>query len=608
MKRTVLSAIFAVLYLAVLIAPNFAFATSVQNFSITDFSADYYLSRDSRGVGTLWIEESITVDFPRTNQNHGILRAIPQTYNGNSLNLKIDSVRNEDGTDLPYTTNKEASNLVLQIGSPDTFVHGLNVYKINYSLKNVISFFDDHDELFWDINGVGSSQTFENVTARIHIPSNLTSALQDRQLCYSGLFGTDNHNCQINRSNDVDGVVVEASAQNLKARETLSVVLAFDKGTFNADWIQLIIRYIYIASLVVLPSITLVVMYRRWHKFGRDPKGRGTIIPMYSPPKDMNALSSSVVLKEKFIPDSISAAIIELAVNGYLKIHEVEKKALIGKSTHYELELLKLPNKLKWEQKAIIEIIFGDSVVIGTRVSLDDNKASKFYTAAKSLATKLPEELWRYGYFVTNPQKIRQRYITLGTVLSVVGVFLVALLPNILPGSDLGIPGANIPGAVLPGVGIILSGIIILLFSNAMPARSQHGVKTRNELLGLRDYMKLAEAERIKFLQSPQGVRQYGDPTATDNKLHLFEKLLPYAMLFGIEKDWAKQFEHLYAKPPEWFDSKTLNFNSVYLASSLNTFGNTTAAAFAPPSSSSSSGFSGGGAGGGGGGGGVGGW
>lgn len=149
---------------------------------------------------------------------------------------------------------------------------------------------------------------------------------------------------------------------------------------------------------------------------------------------------------------------------------------------------------------------------------------------------------------------------------------------------------------------------MVLAFAGQMPARTKQGVEARDYLLGLKDYIGLAEAERIKFLQSPEGVKQYGDPAKPAAKIKLFEALLPYAMLFGMEKDWAKQFEHLYKQPPSWY-SGTRPFSTAHLASSIGDMSGQASRAFSPPSSSGSSGFSGGGgSGGGGGGGGGGGW
>jgi uncharacterized membrane protein len=91
--------------------------------------------------------------------------------------------------------------------------------------------------------------------------------------------------------------------------------------------------------------------------------------------------------------------------------------------------------------------------------------------------------------------------------------------------------------------------------------------------------------------------------------VELFEKLLPYAIVMGVEKEWADQFKNIYSQPPEWYSGNITSFNAGYLAGSLNSgFNSAVNASFSPPSNSGSSGFGGGFSGGGGGGGGGGGW
>jgi len=91
-----------------------------------------------------------------------------------------------------------------------------------------------------------------------------------------------------------------------------------------------------------------------------------------------------------------------------------------------------------------------------------------------------------------------------------------------------------------------------------------------------------------------------------DRKM-MFEKLLPYAIAFGVEKIWASRFKDLKLNS-EWFQSSSSNVLTAYaLTNSLHSsFARSFQSAATPVSSSTghSSGFSGGSSGGGGGGGG----
>jgi uncharacterized membrane protein len=99
------------------------------------------------------------------------------------------------------------------------------------------------------------------------------------------------------------------------------------------------------------------------------------------------------------------------------------------------------------------------------------------------------------------------------------------------------------------------------------------------------------------------------NPEDPKQVIKLFEDLLPYAMLFGLEKEWAEQFNNLYTQPPGWYSGNMSTFNAIYLANAMSGFNSASSNVFTAPSSSGSSGFGGGGfSGGGGGGGGGGGW
>ena len=109
------------------------------------------------------------------------------------------------------------------------------------------------------------------------------------------------------------------------------------------------------------------------------------------------------------------------------------------------------------------------------------------------------------------------------------------------------------------------------------------------------------------MLQSPDGAEKTSiDPTDKKQLVKLYESLLPYAVLFGLEKQWAQEFAKLYEQPPDWYGGSAA-FNAAAFSHAVGGFNSAAAASFSAPSSSGSSGFGGGGFSGGGGGGGGGG-
>ena len=145
----------------------------VNDFVINDFTADYYLTRDDP-QGQLHVVEQIDLTF--SDFNHGILRALPDSYKGKSLKLQVNKVSSDSGAPNQYTTYGDSGNTVLKIGDPNKTVTGQQRYTIDYTMQNVITFYDDHDELYWDVNGNDWAQSFNNVKATFHFPEGTVTA------------------------------------------------------------------------------------------------------------------------------------------------------------------------------------------------------------------------------------------------------------------------------------------------------------------------------------------------------------------------------------------------------------------------------------------------
>jgi uncharacterized membrane protein len=570
-------------------APAYA---DVNSFTITKFNSDQTLTNDDP-QGVLHIVETIDVVF--TDNNHGILRAIPAKYQGNTLKFHLNSITSNSGAPTSVSTYGENGNTVLKIGDPNKTVTGAQSYTIDYTLNNVITFYDDHDELYWDVNGDQWDQPVNEVTMQLHLPSGLTLSA-DQPKCFAGAYGLTEGNCVIQTNGASE---ITATATELSARQTLTYVSGFTKGYFQSqttsekikDNLNILVGAA--VGLIGLPLIALVTGFSWWWRRGRDAPGKGVIVPQYEPPKDITPLSAGLIANFTSSNRDITAMIIDLARRGYLKIHETRKDRLLLKDkVTYSLELAKNDTaELSNYESDLIDALFpgkqmGEKKDLGTY-----NKS--LYTYQTDLKKKLDAELKAAGYFTKNPFKIsRKVWLPAG------GIVLVSLI--------VGLVVHEIPLII---VGLVVAGLIMGIFISWMPARTPAGVAVKEHLEGLKLYMNTVDKERLEKLESPNAAYASGagEPTRT---VELFEKLLPYAIVLGVEEGWAKQFAHLYTTPPSWYDGTSNNFNSIYFASALNSgLGSSLNSSFTPPSSSGSSGFSGGGfSGGGGGGGGGGGW
>ncbi len=586
-KKILLS--FFVLFAGFIYFLSPAVYADVNDFVITDFSADYYLSKDNPH-GSLNVNELIWVNF--SDNNHGILRAIPDVYNGHNLNVEVLKVTDQNGKIIPYTTYKSNDNLVLKIGDPDKTVTGLNGYKIDYSLVGPISFYGDHDEFFWDVNGDQWLQPAKKVTARIHVPQSLNNQLLPAQKCFAGVYGQSTYPCTIDRSNQADGATtITAVTDNLEQYETLSFVIAFKANTFAPyTWKDELLEHkrdlIFALASLILASFASVI----WWRNGKDYKGRGVLIAEYKPPKGVDPLRAGMLQDYRLDGRDVTAEIINLAVKKYITINEeLQKKAIFFNSKKYSLELkITDTSKLSEYEDRLIRALFS-TFSVGSKLELGEYNP-ELSKAVVKISDDLGATMASEGYYEKNPKKFVGGKMGGLVFLSIVLTFLAFFL-----------------SAPIGGFIGLISILVISMLITLMPRRSRLGVSAHESLKGLKYYIEVAEKDRIRKLQSAGAkyAKSAHEPTKT---VELFEKLLPYAIIFGVERSWAKQFKDIYTTQPEWYQGNMGTFNSVILTNHILSSTSAVNSSFASPSSSGGSGFSGGGAGGGGGGGGGGGW
>jgi LemA protein len=173
--------------LLLLLFPATAFA---QDFTINRFHSDITVNEDS----SITVRETILVRFHTS--KHGIYREIPFKYTderGNTIKtpLRVLSVTDHTGKARTYKTTKKGNIVNIRIGDAKNYVEGLQTYEITYGVENTILFFDDHDELYWNVTGnywwSPIQEASANVTLAVRNKSeNLWSA------CYTGVSGQKN--------------------------------------------------------------------------------------------------------------------------------------------------------------------------------------------------------------------------------------------------------------------------------------------------------------------------------------------------------------------------------------------------------------------------------
>jgi hypothetical protein len=557
--------LFALVLALVTLLPVAASAQTEESIASFEVSAQLQADR------TLTVTEQIVYDLGST-QHHGIYRDIPVVYdrNGGSYRLRVtvDDVQ-MDGYGVRHKESKEGDNLRIRIGDPDEYVTGKRTYVITYHTDRAVNFFDGAGELYWNVTGNGWEVPIEAASFVLTGPE-LPASSTLRTACFTGVYGSTVSNCEMATEGNRAGFL---TTQSLGPEEGLTVVIGFPAGVITQPpWYQTLLDIIKDNGILALPLVVLAVMYWLWSTRGRDPKGRGTVIPQYEPPRGLGP-AQMIGLKEQDVPQrAVTATILDLARRGYLKIDFGEgKKYTFIKSREAD-------GRLTPAELAIFEGLFKE----GESVELADLKGT-FYKAIKPFKDDTLGSLKEKGFFEAHPGTVRGGYIGFAFALGGFAIWII--------------------GPVVGGLAIaalVISALIIAGFGWFMPRVTEEGAVVLEEVEGFKWFLSVTEKDRLKFHNAPQV------------KPAQFHQFLPAAVAFGVEDQWAEQFKGLDVPPPDYASGTVLNnWAAMNFAHGIGRMNSAAAAtAFAAPSSSGSggSGFSGGGSGGGFGGGGGGSW
>ena len=264
------------LFVATLVASvlltSSATQAAVNDFEITRYDMKLELARDKEKRSTLRTSETITANFPAKDQNRGIERAIPKEYNGHGVSLDIESVTDETGASLEYSTNDdENGNKIVRIGDEDTYVHGKQTYVLTYTQRDVTKEADGLAEFYWDLNGTGWKVPIREFSANLKVSDELMGAYR-QSACYQGGAGADDR-CELREG---ESGSYSVSAGGLLAGENVTVALGFTSGTFAPYEQSLAERLanIWIIGLVVTGVVGLGLMIyasMRWSSWKNGP-------------------------------------------------------------------------------------------------------------------------------------------------------------------------------------------------------------------------------------------------------------------------------------------------------------------------------------------------
>ncbi len=539
---------------------------------IDSFSSNILVNAD----GSATVKETIQYDFEGA-QKHGIFRDIPVQYKdgaGVIEHVTIDdvSVSDENGAAYPFVKNEANGVLNLRIGDADVLVGGTHTYVISYVAHDVVGFFPDHDEIYWNVTGDAWNVSIKKAEAVVVVPSVVTQSS-----CYQGVFGS-REPC-VSNERVPNGYLVSFGSRILNPYEGLTVAVGFPKGAAaSVSVFSRIKSILHEDGIILVPLVLLIVLTIMWWKIGRDAHGRGTIIPEYDAPPGLSPVDVAFLAHESVRTSDISAQIVGLAIGGYLTINRIESKMLgLFTSVDYRFDKKRADEPIDAVDARVLLALFekGRDSVLTSELKVSRGLANAY----SSITTIVDNRMKETGFYRFRVLEARGWALA----LSVVALITTKVLGKIVFGSEF-VAALSLVACI--GIG----GLFVYL----MPAKTTKGALSKDAILGLKEYLQIAEKNRLDFHNAPEKSPQ------------LFEKLLPYAMVLGVSTAWAKEFEGIYTQSPSWYSGGAYHaFSAAAFVSDMSAFSTAATAVVSPQSGSGGSGgggFSGGGFGGGGGG------
>jgi uncharacterized membrane protein YgcG len=621
--------------------------------------SSYHSAIDVAKSGTLTVTETITANVEGDRIKRGIYRDFPLTFidgRGRSARVEFKLVSVErDGNEESYRTEGIDGGIRIYTGDADVFLPaGEHIFQFVYETARQIRFFDDHDELYWNVTGTEWAFPIEEASATITLPEGVRTQALD---VFTGRYGATDKNARALEDGDR---LVFTTTRRLEPGEGLTIAVKMPKGSIdppsasqeNIWWVQDNLHWILgIAGLVIVSGYYA----RMWLKVGRDP-ARGVLVPRWDAPDGISPALVNYIDNKGFSGQgwtALSAAALNLAVGGYVVLEDLKSSLVIARTEKPQ------PAAVPAGEAAILAAVKRN----GGRLAIDKANGPAVQKAGSDFRSAMEKE-HRNKYYRANTIPVIGGVLLsvlfigailvfgrLGdnivlvilpvvasiviAVLSVVfgqvfrrkrslaarvaAVLAIGLFGFIAVSIFLAVSAVTIFQAVethelplLIGIGGIV--LVNLLFFYLMGAPTPLGTKMMDGIDGLRQYLTLAEKERMNMAGAPEMSPQH------------FEKLLPYAVALGVEKPWSDTFDHWLltaaagaaaaAYQPAWYhgDSFTAGSFGNRMGGFAGSMASTMTSSLPPPPKSSSSAFSssggsgGGFSGGGGGGGGGGGW
>ena len=300
---------------------------------ILEFHSDITIKQDG------WIEvtETIRVRAAGERIRRGIYRDFPTEYfdklgNRYVVDFQPYAVLRNDARE-PFKVVEYRNGVRTYFGRSDRFIdHGVHSYQFRYRAFRMLGFFEEHDELYWNVTGFDWAFPIDRGSATVRFDF----AVPAGSIATEGYTGPYGSNRQDFTSRvDADGVAYFEANDPLGPLNGLTIVVMWPKGLVTEPTVLDRVTWVLkdnVGLVILLAGFVGVLAYAIpvWSRYGKDPE-EGVLVTRYEPPRAFSPASLRYIRQMYYDDKTMTTAILSLAVKGYLRINDLGSKHTLFK-------------------------------------------------------------------------------------------------------------------------------------------------------------------------------------------------------------------------------------------------------------------------------------
>ena len=482
-------------------------------FIIKSYHVEVLLQED----GVIKVIEDIEVDFKE--QRRGIFRRIPTVYNANGNDQYKIEIGDIEVSDWNYKVSNKGNEKEIRIGDADRYLTGLQKYRITYRAYGAIARYDSSDEFYWNIIGPEWEVPISAASYSVRFPYGWSSKIKNYKAT-AGRYGA----LTILPDTLTDNLIQNSLPVSLNPSEGISVSFEIPKGllpvelrrhqgkseeTFGVQqqpnkWLSLI------------PAGLAALLFGQWRQRGRRQPESTDIVDQYYPPEGMSPAQVGTFYDYKVNRRDIISLLPYWGDRGYIKMRQ------INEDVYFE----KLKN-LDPDEPAYAHDLY-NKIFESSDSTLLSSLNQKMYNTMSGVASKLRKEV-----------KSKELYDQRAVQLFHSG-FMIALAIGFIALAIFLMIGLN---AIVIGVGFLILGLFSGVIHFLQPKLSDKGHAMQEHLVGLYRFLKSPDPDRLS--------------TLTREKPSYISQLFPYALAFGLDREWEEYFKERDYGAPEYYIHST---------------------------------------------------